>query len=106
MIKKILKSSTMFIAPTMQLKFLATSLSLVCFIYTAGLQMGFFLQRSGRDYVILEKESNAGQYDGACFQHACKTPNTYSVPLIIIRFLLFTLPKAQKIDIHQQAIYW
>ena len=45
-------------------------------MYTAGLQMGFFLQRSGRDYVILEKESIAGQHDGGV-QHA--RPLTYAV---------------------------
>lgn len=30
----------------------------------AGLQLGYFLQKAGRDYVILEKTNISGEYNG------------------------------------------
>ena len=34
---------------------------LVAFLFPSGLQLGFFLERAGRDYVIFERDSLAGK---------------------------------------------
>lgn len=71
----------------------------------AGLQMGYFLSRARRDYIILERSSGPGSFFHRSAQDSCVNPMEmvvlYLSDLVCVCVCL-QFPPTQKVDQYQQ----